>query len=475
MKTYPLYLNGEFVTTGQSRPVLDAATGKAFAQMCTCRGDTVAQALADAHTAFGTWRAVVGKTRGDFLLEIAARIEHRQDEFARTITLENGKPLAQSRGEVAMTIDHLRWFAEEARRGYGRIIAPQAEGKRHLVIKSPVGVVAAISPWNFPLTLAVRKIAPALAAGCTVVLKPASATPVCAALLAECVHAAGLPKGVFQMVVGPASEIGAEFLANPLCRKITFTGSTEVGRQLIVGAAAQVKPLSLELGGHSPVLVFDDADPVRALEGTLLAKFRNTGQSCIAANRIYVQRGAAERFIPAFVERVKALKVGPGLESGVEIGPLINPAAVDFALGHIADAQAHGATLLCGGRRPPGLGAAYLEPTVLTGVPERAQGMCDETFAPVAYINVFDTEAEAIARANATPFGLAAYVFTQDLNRAFRLMEAIEAGMIGINDGLPTTSNAPFGGVKQSGWGRELGSEGMEAFLDTKHASLVIQ
>jgi len=474
MKTYPLYLNGEFVTTGKARPVLDAATGEPFAEMCTCGRDTVARALADAHTAFGTWRSVVGKTRGDFLLKIASGIEHRQDEFARTITLENGKPLAQSRGEIALTIDHLRWFAEEARRGYGRIIAPQAEGKRHLVIKSPVGVVAAISPWNFPLTLAVRKIAPALAAGCTVVLKPASSTPLCAALLAECVHATGLPKGVFQLVVGAAGEIGAEFLANPLCRKITFTGSTEVGRQLIAGAAAQVKPLSLELGGHSPAIVFDDADLTRALDGTMLAKFRNTGQSCIAANRIYVQRGVAERFIPAFVERVRALKIGPGLEAGVEIGPLINPAAVDVALQHIGDAQARGAQLLCGGRRAPGLGAAFLEPAVLTGVADDALGMCDETFGPVAYINVFDTEAEVIARANRTTYGLAAYVFTQDLNRAFRLMEALEAGMIGINDGLPTTSNAPFGGVKQSGWGRELGSEGMEAFLDTKHASLVI-
>lgn len=475
MKTHPLYLNGEFITTGDTRPVLDPATGQPWARMSVGGRDVVAQALAAAHTAFAAWRTVTGKARGDFLLKIAAEVDRRLDEIARTITLENGKPLAQSRGEVAMTVDHLRWFAEEARRGYGRTIPPQAEGKRHLVIKTPLGVVAAISPWNFPLVLAVRKIAPALAAGCTVVLKPASATPVCAALFAECVHAAGLPRGVFQLVAGAAAEIGAEFLANPHCRKITFTGSTEVGRQLIAGAAAQVKPLSLELGGHSPVLVFDDADLPRAVEGTLLAKFRNTGQSCIAANRIYVQRGCAEPFIAALVERVKALKVGPGLESGVEIGPLINPAAVDFALTHIADAQARGARLLCGGQRVPGTGGAFLEPTVLTGVADASLGMCDETFAPVAYVNMFDTEAEAIARANDTTYGLAAYVFTRDLNRAFRLMDALEAGMIGVNDGLPTTSNAPFGGVKQSGWGRELGVEGMDAFLDTKHVSLVIQ
>ena len=474
MKTAPLYLNGEFVTTNNVLPVRNPATDETLAQMSTCGRAGVAQALADAHTAFQSWRMVVGRTRGDFLLKVADEVKRRKDEFARTITLENGKPLAQSAGEVAMTIDHLRWFAEEARRGYGRVIPPQAEGKRHLVIKSPIGVVAAISPWNFPLVLAVRKVAAALAAGCTVVLKPASATPLCTVMFAECVHAAGLPKGVFQLVAGPAAEIAAEFLENPLCRKITFTGSTEVGKKLIAGAAAQVKPLSLELGGHSPVLVFDDADLDRAVEQTMVAKFRNTGQSCIAANRIYVQRGIAEQFIPAFVERAKALKVGHGLEPGVDLGPLINPAAVDLALQHIADAQAKGAQLLCGGQRWGDVGSAFLEPTVLTGVPGASLGMCDETFAPVAYVNVFDTEAEAIALANHSTYGLAAYVFTRDLSRAFRLMEVLEAGMVGINDGVPTTSNAPFGGVKQSGWGRELGVEGMEAFLDTKHVSLVI-
>jgi succinate-semialdehyde dehydrogenase/glutarate-semialdehyde dehydrogenase len=474
MTTRPLYLNGQFVTAQACQPVRNPATSEVVAQMSTCGRDRVAQALVDAHAAFQSWRNVVGRTRGDFLLKIAAEVERRKDEFARTITLENGKPLAQSAGEVAMTMDHLRWFAEEARRGYGRIIPPQAEGKRHLVIKTPIGVVAAISPWNFPLVLAVRKVAAALAAGCTVVLKPASATPLCAVLFAECAHAAGLPKGVFQLVAGSASEIAAEFLENRLCRKITFTGSTEVGRKLIAGAAPQIKSLSLELGGHSPVLVFDDADLAKALEGTMIAKYRNTGQSCIAANRIYLQRGIADQFIPAFVERVKALKLGNGLEPGVEIGPLINPAAVDLALQHIADAQAKGAQLLCGGKRHGEVGSAFLEPTVLTGVPGESFGMCDETFAPVAYVNVFDTEAEAIARANDTSYGLAAYVFTRDLSRAFRLMETLEAGMIGVNDGVPTTSNAPFGGVKHSGWGRELGTEGLDAFLETKHVSLVV-
>ncbi len=474
MKTHPLYLNGEFILTEDSLPVRNPATGQIFARMSICARETVGRALDDAHRAFPAWRVIPGKSRGDFLLRIAAELERRKEEIARVITLENGKPLTQSQGEVAMTVDHLRWFAEEARRGYGRIVPPQTEGKRHLAIKTPLGVVAAISPWNFPLMLAGRKIAPALAAGCPVVLKPASATPVCAALFAECVHTAGLPRGVFQLVAGAASEIGAEFLEHPRCRKITFTGSTEVGRILIAGAAAQVKPLSLELGGHSPVLVFDDADLARAVEGTMIAKFRNTGQSCIAANRIYVQRSCAEKFIPAFLERARALRVGHGLDPGVDLGPLINSAAVDLALSHVADAQGRGAKLLCGGRRAGDAGGAFLEPTVLLDVPGAALGMCDETFGPVAYLNVFDTEAEAVERANDTTYGLAAYVFTRDLNRAFRLMESLEAGMIGINDGLPTASNAPFGGVKQSGWGRELGVEGMDAFLETKHVSLVV-
>ena len=474
MKTYPLYLNGEFVTTATSIPVVNPATGQSFAQISTCGRDVVAQALATAHAAFATWRNMPAKARGDFLLKIAAEVERRKEDIARAITEENGKPLAQSYGEVAMTIDHLRWFAEEGRRGYGRIIPPQVEGKRHLVIKTPIGVVAAISPWNFPLVLAVRKIAAALAAGCPAVLKPASATPVCAVLFAECVHAAGLPKGVFQLVAGRASDIAAEFLANPCCRKITFTGSTEVGQKLITGAAAQVKPLSLELGGHSPVLIFDDADLDRAVEGTIIAKYRNTGQSCIAANRIYVQRGIAERFMAVFVERVKALKVGPGLEPGIDIGPLIKSAAVDLALAHIADAQARGAKLLCGGHRVGNAGSAFLAPTVLTDVVATAHGMCDETFAPVAYVNTFETETEVVQRANDTRYGLAGYIFTRDLSRAFRLMEVLEAGMLGINDSVPTTSNAPFGGVKQSGWGRELGSEGLDAFLETKHVSFAL-
>ncbi|MGH9851950.1 MAG: NAD-dependent succinate-semialdehyde dehydrogenase, partial [Blastocatellia bacterium] len=426
------------------------------------------------HEAFQSWRKLTGKTRGLFLHAIADELENRSAEIARTMTLENGKPLAQSQTEVAFAVDHLRWFAEEARRAYGRVVPHQVDGKRHLVIRSPMGVVGAITPWNFPLVLAVRKAAPALAAGNTVILKPAEQTPLSAIAFAECVAAAGLPKGVFQVALGDAPEIGQEFLQNPLCRKVTFTGSTEVGRILIAGAAQTVKPLSLELGGNAPVLVFDDIDLDRAVEGALIAKTRNTGQSCIAANRIYVQRGVYEDFLEAFTARMKSLKVGDGLEQGVDIGPLIDDAGLTKALAHIEDAVARGARVLCGGKRSGDRGF-FIEPTVLADVPNDALCAQEETFAPVAAVSAFDTEEEAIAMANNTIHGLSAYVFTANLDRAFRLMESLEAGTIGINDGVPSTSNSPFGGVKQSGWGRELGSEGLDAFLETKHVSLGLQ
>jgi len=470
MKVYPLYLNGQWVHSEKTIRVVNPSTTETFAEIGTVNRAGVAQAIADAHAAFAGWRAQTGKARGNFLNKIADEAEKRRDEIARAITQENGKPLAQSLGEVAMTVDHLRWFAEEARRAYGRVVPQQVENKRHLVIKTPMGVVAAISPWNFPLVLAVRKIAPALAAGNPVILKPASATPVCAALFAECVDAAKLPKGVFQLVAGSAREIAQEFLDNPHCRKITFTGSTEVGKSLIQGAANQVKPLSLELGGHAPVLVFEDADLDNAVEGAMITKFRNTGQSCIASNRIYVQRSIYEKFLEKFVQQTRALKTGDGFEEGVLIGPLINEEGLAKALEHIEDATKRGARLMCGGKRiqRPGY---FLEPTVLADVPAEAACMSEETFAPVAPVVPFDTEAEAIERANNSPYGLSAYAFTRDIKRAFRLMDALEAGTIGINDGVPTTSQCPFGGIKQSGWGRELGSEGMDGFLETKHVS----
>lgn len=473
MKTYPLYLNGEFVQSEPAWDVINPATGEPCARISTIDRGRLAQAVADAHAAFGPWRQLTAKARGEYLRRMAGELERRREEIARLISLENGKPLAQSLGEVGMTVDHLQWFAEEGRRGYGRIIPPQAEGKRNLVFKTPIGVVGAISPWNFPLVLAVRKLAPALAAGCPVVLKPARQTPLSCIAFAECAHAVQLPKGVLQVVCGASDEFGQELLSNPLCRKVTFTGSTEVGRILIRNAAATIKPLSLELGGNAPVLVFDDADLKVAVEGALLAKMRNTGQSCIGANRLLVQRAIYERFLEAFVARVKSFKVGEALESDVEIGPLIDRAALEHALKLIEDARRRGARVLCGGRQIQRQGF-FLEPTVLADVPGDSLCLNQEIFAPVAPVSVFDTEAEAIRLANDTPFGLSAYAFTRDVGRVFRLADQLEAGMIGINDGLPTTSNAPFGGVKQSGWGRELGSEGLDAFLETKQVSLVL-
>jgi len=473
MKTYPVYLNGELSITEKTYEVTNPAKGEVFARMSQVDRAAVTQAVQHAHDAFGTWRNLTGKKRAEWLRQVASEVHRRREEIARVITLENGKPLSQSEGEVAMAVDHLGWFAEEARRAYGRIVPHQVEGKRHLVIKTPIGVVAAISPWNFPLVLAVRKIAPALAAGCTVILKPASKTPLCASLFAECVDAVKLPKGVFQLVAGSASEFGKEFLENPLCRKITFTGSTEVGKKLIEGAAKHVKPLSLELGGHAPVLVFEDADLDHAVDGTMLAKFRNTGQSCIAANRIYVQRPIYESFLKRLVEKTRALKVGDGLDPLSQIGALIDDEAIAKAAEHVKDAIRGRARLLCGGQRLPGPGY-FFEPTVLADAPKDALCMREETFAPIAPVSAFDTETEAIERANSSPYGLSAYAFTRDLGRMFRLAETLEAGIIGVNDGLPTTSQAPFGGVKQSGWGRELGIEGMDAFLETKHISIGI-
>ena len=472
MTTYPLYLNGQFETFRQTLAIINPATAEPFAAVAIADRARLAAALEDAHAAFRQWRRLTGKARGAYLHAVADRVDARRDEIARVITLENGKPLAQSLGEVATTVDHLRWFAEEARRTYGRVVPNQMDGKRHLVIKSPMGVVGAISPWNFPLMLAARKVAPALAAGCTVVLKPASQTPACAVLLAECVHAAGVPAGVFQVIVGPSSAFGDELLTNPLCRKVTFTGSTEVGRLLIKGAASAVKPLSLELGGHAPVLVFADADLATAVDGAMTAKFRNTGQSCIAANRVLVERPIYERFLEAFVAKARRLKVGDGLEPGVDIGPLVDEAGVAKALEHVEDAVAAGARLLCGGRRAAGSRGYFVEPTVLADVPPAAACMREETFAPLAPVCAFDREEEALEQANASIYGLSAYAFTTNLDRAFRLMEGLEAGTIGINDGVPSTSQCPFGGMKQSGWGRELGSEGIDAFLETKHVSL---
>jgi len=471
MERKKLYLDGKWVDLDNHFSVKDPGNGEVMAEIPAAGTKETREAIAAAGQAFPAWRALTAMQRADLMLGVVSEVSKRRDEIARIVTRENGKPLAQGLGEVGMTIDHFRWFAEEARRAYGRVIPHQAAGKRHLVLRQPVGVVAAIAPWNFPLVLAARKVAPALAAGCTVILKPASQTPLSSLLLAECFETAKVPRGVFQVIAGPAKPIADELLSNPACRKISFTGSTEVGRTLIAGSAPTVTKLSLELGGHAPVIVFADADMDQAVEGAMITKFRNTGQSCIAANRIYVERSIYEEFLRRFVEQAKRLKVGYGLEAGVDIGPLVNEEGLKTALAHIENARESGARVLCGGKRADRSDGYYLEPTVLADVPATAACMLEETFAPIAPVCAFDSEGEVIRQANDTPYGLAAYAYTTDLGRAWRLAEGLDAGTIGINDSVPSTSNAPFGGMKESGQGRELGSEGLDAFLETKHIS----
>lgn len=471
-RTFSSYIGGEWGRGGKEFEVVDPATAEPFARVSTVAGSEIKEALTNAEQAFPGWRSRTVKDRGALLHKIADELIRRKAEFAQVITRENGKPLAQSEGEVLMSEDHLRWFAEEAKHSYGRLIPNHTPDKRHMVIRTPIGVVGAIAPWNFPLVLAVRKVAPALAAGCPVILKPASQTPLSSVLFAECVQTAGLPAGVFQLVIGDAATISAEFLSNPICRKISFTGSTRVGQQLIRGAADNIKPLCLELGGLAPVLVFEDCDMQRAVAQTIIAKFRNTGQSCIAANRIYVQRSIYAEFVAKFTEAVRKLKLGSGLEPGVDVGPVINQRGLDDALGQIDDAVAKGGRVVAGGKRLAGSRGYFLEPTVIEEVHPTSSCMHEETFAPVAPLCPFDTEEEAIREANNTPYGLSAYAMTRDVGRIFRLAEKIEAGTLGINDGAPTVSHAPFGGVKQSGWGRELGVEGLDAFFETKHISI---
>ena len=466
------YIAGQWLRAGRTVDVVDPGTAKSFAKVAEVQADDVQRALQAAEEAFAGWRDLPAGERGVLLHKVADELMRRKAEIAKSITLENGKPLAQSEGEVGMSADHLRWFAEEARRVYGRSIPNQVRGKRHLVFKTPIGVVGAIAPWNFPLVLSVRKVAPAMAAGCPVILKPASKTPLSSVHLAECMQAAGVPAGVFQTVMGNAGMISAAMLASPICRKVSFTGSTEVGRLLIREAAATIKPLCLELGGLAPVLIFDDCDLDVAVRETVIAKFRNTGQSCIAANRIYVQRGIYEKFAERFTAAVKLLKLGHGLEPGMDVGPVIGQSALEGALAQIRDAVDKGAKVLAGGKRAEGKDGFFLEPTVLDGVRGDALCMCEETFAPIAPLCMFETEEEAIRLANDSQYGLSAYAMTRDLGRMFRLGERIEAGTLGINDGAPTVSSSPFGGVKQSGWGRELGSEGLDAFLETKHVSI---
>jgi succinate-semialdehyde dehydrogenase/glutarate-semialdehyde dehydrogenase len=432
-----------------------------------------AEAIAAAARAFTTWRETTAKARAVVLRRWSDLMLAHQEDLARLMTIEQGKPLAESRGEVAYAAGFLEWFGEEARRVYGDVIPGHQPDKRLVVLKQPVGVVGCITPWNFPLAMITRKAGPALAAGCTVVLKPASQTPFSALALAVLAERAGVPPGVFNVVTGPAQEIGAELTSNPIVRKLSFTGSTAVGKVLMAQSASTVKKLSLELGGNAPLLVFDDADLDAAVEGTIASKYRNTGQTCVCVNRVLVQSGVYEAFASKLAAAVKKLQPGNGLEPGVTQGPLIDETAVAKVEEHVADATAKGARVTVGGQRHA-LGGRFFEPTVIVDARPGMAIAREETFGPVAALFRFETEAEALAMANDTEFGLSAYFYSRDLSRVWRVAEAIESGMIGINTGLISTEVAPFGGVKESGLGREGSRYGIDEFLEIKYLCIDI-
>lgn len=470
-----MYLNGQWVEAeGKATfDVVNPATRERVARVANGGVPEARRAVGAAHAAFAGWAAQSAKERGRILLRVQAGIEARRDEIARLIVLENGKPFEEARREVSFALGYFGWFAEEARRLSGEWVPSPMPGKRLWVFHQPVGPVAAITPWNFPATMVTRKIAPALAAGCTVVLKPASATPLSALALAEICQEAGLPPGVFNVLTTNRSSMAAgEFLADPRIRKIGFTGSTEVGKWIMEHAARQLKRLSFELGGNAPFIVFDDADLEAAVEGAAAIKFlRVGGQSCICANRIYVQRSIADRFIPAFTDAVKRLRVAAGFEEGAQIGPLINEETRDKVHGLVEDALKRGAQLATGGH-PLTEGAYgrgfFYAPTVLLDVSDDMPVCREEIFGPVAPVLTFETEGEVIRRSNETSFGLASYFYSRDMGRVVRVAEQLEYGLVGVNDAAGYTHEIPFGGFKESGLGREGGHQGLEEYTETK-------
>ena len=464
------YINGQWIDSGEAGTftVTNPSTGIAIAELPSLSRDQTRTAVEAANGALPPWRSLSGKDRGTILRRwFDLVIEHAHD-LATLITLEEGKPLAEAKAEIAYAASFIEWFAEEAKRVSGDVfLAPQAS-RRIVTLKEPVGVCAAITPWNFPAAMITRKAAPALAAGCTMVVKPASQTPLTALALAELAHRAGIPAGVLSVVVGSARTIGPELTGNPIIRKLTFTGSTEVGRQLIEESARTIKNLSMELGGNAPVIIFDDADLETAVTGVLSAKYRNSGESCIGANRVYIQSGIYDRFAEAYAARTADLIVGDGFLEGVNIGPLIDAAGVAKVDEHVQDAVDKGATLVTGGSRSD-VGELFYEPTVLTGVTQEMLIAHDETFGPITPLIKFDDENEVIRMANDTEFGLASYLFSSDASRIWRVAGAIEAGMVGINTGLISNEVAPFGGIKQSGIGREGSVYGIDEYLEIKY------
>lgn len=465
------YINGQWVNavSNTTYPIHNPATGEKLGEVPTMGAADTENAIKAAEAALPAWRALTAKERAAKLRNWFNLMMQHQDELGRLMTLEQGKPLAEAKGEIAYAASFVEWFAEEAKRVYGETIPGHQADKRIMVIKQPIGVAAAITPWNFPSAMITRKAAPALAAGCTMVLKPAPQTPFSALALAELATQAGIPAGVFNVVTADIKgslDVGNVLCASPVVRKLSFTGSTAVGMKLMEQCAPTLKKLSLELGGNAPFIVFDDADIDAAVQGAMISKYRNAGQTCVCANRIYVQAGVYDQFAQKLSEAVKGLKVGNGLEAGVTTGPLIDERAVQKVQNHLSDALSKGATLVTGGQRLTG---TFFEPTVITGATTEMLLAREETFGPLAPLFKFETEADVIQMANATEFGLAAYFYARDLSRVWRVAEALEYGMVGINTGLISTEVAPFGGVKYSGLGREGSRHGIEEYLEMKY------
>ncbi|GIM47770.1 NAD-dependent succinate-semialdehyde dehydrogenase [Collibacillus ludicampi] len=474
-----MYINGEWVKAenGETIEILNPATGESVGVVSYGDGRDAAKAVAAAAEAFAGWSKLTARERSKYLYNMYELVRNHRDELAGIISAEMGKPVREAKGEVLGAADNFMWYAEEAKRIYGDTIPSSVPNKRIMVIRQPVGVVAAITPWNFPVNMIARKLAPALAAGCTVVLKPAESTPLSAIRLFELFEQAGFPKGVVNLVIGKPESVGQEFIDNPKVRKIAFTGSTRVGKLLMEGAAKHVKRVSLELGGHAPFIVFDDANLDAAVEGLFESKYRNSGQMCICTNRLYVHEAVLDAFTNKLVERLKKAKVGDGRNKDTEIGPLVNERALNKVLDHIDDAKAKGGRIVCGGHRltegdySKGF---FIEPTVIVDVTQEMKICHEETFGPVVPIIPFKDEASVVAMANDSNYGLAAYVYTENNSRCFRMAESLEYGIVGINDGAPTQTQAPFGGFKESGIGREGGYYAMEGFLEIKFVSFGI-
>ena len=465
-------INGEWVGGTSRFAVNDPATGAELAQVANLGPVDAAAAISAANKAWPAWRAKTAKERSAVLMKWFALLHQHADDLARIMTAEQGKPLAEARGEVMYGASFVEWFAEEAKRVYGETIPTTDNNKRYIVIKQPIGVCAAITPWNFPIAMITRKVAPALAAGCPVIIKPAEQTPLSALAVAELAQRAGMPAGVLNILTADAArsiEIGNVLCSSDLIRHLSFTGSTEVGRILARQCAPTVKKISLELGGNAPFIVFDDADIDSAVEGAMASKYRNAGQTCVCANRLYVQAGVYDEFVAKLAAKAGAIKVGNGFEAGVSQGPLIDDAAISKVQSHVSDAVSKGATVVVGGEK---IGQRFYTPTVLSNVTSEMLCAKEETFGPVAPVFRFETEAEAIAMANATEFGLASYFYSRDIGRIFRVGEALEYGMVGVNTGLISTAEVPFGGVKQSGLGREGARQGVDDYVEIKYLCL---